>query len=112
MTVRKKENDKRIWKRMGYELALLEGWINAIVCDPDYNEVMDKKTWGRWYGIISRISTMRSECECRMASKINDWSTDIFYPEVYDCTVIDKMVQPLRQKVKGESRRRAGDATV
>lgn len=108
MTNRKKERDKRIWKRMGFEFALLEGWIRAILCDSDYNEVMDKKTWDRWYGISSRLNVLRSECENRMASKVYDWSTEIFYPEAYDRTAFDKKVQTLRQKFKSPNRRNAG----
>ena len=38
MADKKKAADKRLWKRMGFELAILEGWINAIQIDPDYLE--------------------------------------------------------------------------
>lgn len=92
MTNGEKGRDKRIWKRMGFELAILEGWINAIQGDPDYIEVTDRKTWERWHEITSRLDTIRTRCESRMAAKVNDWNSDIFYPEAYNPALIEQIV--------------------
>lgn len=108
MTNKKKEQDKRVWKRMGFELAILERWISAIQSDPDYNEVADRKTWERWLEIISRLDTIRARCESRMAEKINDWSSEIFFPEAYTPAVIEQIVQGLRRGIKRPNRRSKG----
>lgn len=105
MTNRKKEQDKRVWKRMGFELAILDGWISAIQSDPDYNEVVDRKTWERWCEITSRLDTIRTRCESRMATKVNDWSSEIFYPEAYNPAVIEQIVQRLRRGTKRPNHR-------
>ena len=108
MTNRKKEQDKRVWKRMGFELAILDGWISAIQNDPDYNEVTDRKTWERWREITSRLDTIRTRCESRMATKVNDWSSEIFHPEAYNPAVIEQIVQRLRRGTKRPNRRNKG----
>lgn len=106
MTNGEKGRDKRIWKRMGFELAILEGWISAIQSDPDYIEVTDRKTWERWHEITSRLDTIRTRCESRMATKVNDWNSEIFYPEAYNPALIVRIVQRLRCGIKRPNHRR------
>ena len=69
-----------IWKRMGLELAALDTLIARIQCDPDYCDVMDKRTWRRFYRLTEHLNILRSEAENRMARFVPEWSTDTFYP--------------------------------
>ena len=105
MADRKKAADKRLWKRMGFELAILEGWISAIQSDSDYIEVTDRKTWEKWREITARLDAIRARCEGRMAAKVNDWSSEVFYPEAYDRAMIERIVQRLRRGIKRPNRR-------
>lgn len=106
MADRKKAADKRLWKRMGFELAILEGWISAIQGDSDYIEVTDRKTWEKWREITSRLDTIRIKCEYRMATKVTDWSSEIFFPETYDRAMIEQIVQRLRRSIKRPNHRK------
>ena len=106
MNARKKETDRRLWKRMGFELAILEGWISAIQSDSDYIEVTDRKTWEKWREITARLDAIRAKCESRMAAKVNDWSSEVFYPEAYDRAMIERIVQRLRRGIKRPNHRK------
>ena len=100
-----KGHDKRLWKRMGFELAILDGWISAIQSDHDYYEVTDRKTWEKWREITARLDAIRVKCESRMAAKVTDWSSEIFFPEVCDPAMIERIVQRLRREIKRPNRR-------
>lgn len=105
MADKKKAADKRLWKRMGFELAILEGWINAIQIDPDYFEVTDRKTWEKWREITARLDAIRARCEGRMATKVTEWSSEVFYPEAYDPAMIEQIVKRLRHGIKRPNHR-------
>lgn len=97
--------NKRIWKRMGFELAILDGWISAIQSDPEYIEVTDRKTMERWLKIIAQLDTIRFLNEQRAAGKTYDWDSGFFFPEAYDRDIIERIVQRLRRGIKRPNRR-------
>lgn len=72
--------DKRIWARMGRELAALNELIGQAYTDKQYGKVMDCKTWDRLSKIDHHLNMLRAEAESRMARFIPDWSTTTFYP--------------------------------
>lgn len=106
MADRRKATDKRLWKRMGFELAVLDGWISAIQSDANYMEVTDRKTWEKWLEIISRLDTIRIRCESRMAESVYDWNSEIFFPGAYDPVMIEQIVQRIRRGIKRPSHKR------
>ena len=97
MTDKAKKQDLQIWTRMGRELAALHDLIVHIICDPDYNDVMDKRTWGRLNGLTYHLDTVRSRAEDRMARYVPDWSTRTFYPR--DRGDLEAAIQDFRQKM-------------
>lgn len=108
MTDKAKKQDLQIWTRMGRELAALHDLIVHIICDPDYNDVMDKRTWGRLNGLTYHLDTVRSRAEDRMARYVPDWSTRTFYPR--DRGDLEAAIQDFRQKMDngtGGSRKNA-----
>jgi len=67
LTDKEKKQDKRIWERMGRELAALHDLITHICADPEYNAVMACTTWRKLCAAQDRVDAMRSEAENRMA---------------------------------------------
>jgi len=76
---RKKMSDKALWKRMGRELRFLEQLTGDILCDPDYNDMVDNRTWNILLNVSQKISTLRSKCEDRMFRVAPIIDTGIFY---------------------------------
>nr|WP_325301981.1 hypothetical protein [uncultured Dysosmobacter sp.] len=64
---KQKMKNPRIWQRMAGELAALDTLASKILCDQDYNEVMDKRTWDRLFRVIHEVSEIRSRAEDRAA---------------------------------------------
>ena len=100
MTDKKKKQDKRIWERMGRELAALHDLILAIQCDPEYQAVMDRKTWDRLDKLTYHLDVVRGPAENRMAKYVPDWSTRTFYP--VDRDAMNAAIAEFRQKMKAE----------
>lgn len=65
MTDKKKMRDKRIWVRMGWELAALYQLLCETLCDTDFNEVMDKKTWCKLKKAIEAVDDVRACADYR-----------------------------------------------
>lgn len=63
---RKKMKAPRVWLRMAGELAALETLTSKILCDREYNEVMDKRTWDRLFKVIHEINEVRSRADTRV----------------------------------------------
>lgn len=64
---KQKMKEPRIWRRMAGELAALDTLAGKILCDHDYNEVMDKRTWDQLFKVIHEIGEIRSRAEDRAA---------------------------------------------
>ena len=97
MTSKKKMQDPLIWQRMGRELAALHDLMCDIYCDPDYQAVMDKKTWSGLTAAINRLDAVRSDAEDRMSRYVPEWSPRIFYP--HDREVTDAAGKAFREKI-------------
>ncbi len=76
---RKKMRDPRVWLRMAGELAALETLASQILCDREYNEVMDKRTWDRLFKVIHEINEVRSRADTRAANCIILSGPQLFY---------------------------------
>lgn len=101
MTDKKKMQDIRIWQRMGQELCALDDLLGRILCDPDYQAVMGKKTWNRLYKAIDVVNHIRSDAEERMARNVPNWSTRVFYPVTTDeRESADAAVAAFRKEIK------------
>ena len=93
--------DKRLWERMGRELAALDYLLRELHSDPDYSRVMDTKTWDRLGKMNYHLNIVRGMAENRMSRFVPDWSTRTFYP-VEDGD-IRAVVEKFRETVqKGE----------
>lgn len=98
------KKDKRIWKRMGRELAALHDLIVEIQCDPEYQMVMDRKTWDKLHKLTYYLNIVRAGAENRMAKYVPDWWTvSTFFP--IDNKGAEAAVKPFRQKAKGKNER-------
>lgn len=95
---KKKLEDRRIWERMGRELAALDELIVKIRCDPEYLAVMDSKTWDWLDKLCYHLDLIRGYAESRMARFIPDRSTTTFFP--YDREDIESVVQVFRNSMK------------
>lgn len=95
---KKKLEDRRIWERMGRELAALDELIVKIRCDPEYLAVMDSKTWDRLDKLCYHLDLIRGEAENRMARFVPDWATTTFYP--HDRKDIEAAITTFRNSVK------------
>lgn len=101
MTYKEKKEDKRIWERMGRELAALHDLILYIIVDPDYQGVMDRKTWDRLNKLEYYLNIVRGDAENRMARFIPDWTTQTFYP--VDRTNLNAAIKAFRDKMKEDT---------
>ena len=81
---RKKMKDPRVWLRMAGELATLETLTSKILCDREYNEVMDKRTWDRLFKVIHEINEVRSRADTRAANCIILSGPQLFYGSALD----------------------------
>lgn len=97
MTDKEKMQDPLIWRRMGLELAALHDLMTGILCDPEYNAVMDKKTWSGLAAAINRLDAVRSDAEDRMSRYVPEWSPRIFYPR--DRKATNAAGEAFRQKI-------------
>lgn len=77
---RKKQQDKRIWERMGREPTALHDLIGWIGTDPEHLSVMACMEWGKRGYAQARIDNLRSIAENRMAKYVPDWTADTFHP--------------------------------
>lgn len=97
-TDKKKLEDKRIWERMGRELAALDELIVKIRCDPEYLAVMDSKTWDRLDKLCYHLDLIRGGAENRMVRFVPNWTTTTFF--LYDREDIESVVQVFRNSMK------------
>lgn len=97
MLDKKKKYDRRVWVRMGWELAAIVELIGAIRSDKDYQAAMDSKTWDRLDTAIYHLTIVRGNAENRMARFIPDWSVRTFYP--VKRTELEALVRDFRAKV-------------
>lgn len=104
MTDKRKMQDKRIWQRMGLELAALRELIVEIQCDREYNAVMDVVTWDRLDKLTYHLDVVRSRAEDRMARYVPNWTTRTFYPiDRKDTTAAgDAFRQRIKEAAHGE----------
>lgn len=84
MTDRNKIKDKRIWKRMGYEFAMLNDLICHITADSDYNAVMDKKTWDGLRKVLHYLNEVRSKADDRVYKYFGKPGLNFFYGDHLD----------------------------
>lgn len=52
---------------------------SQILCDREYNEVMDKRTWDRLFKVIHEINEVRSRADTRAANCIILSGPQLFY---------------------------------
>lgn len=95
--------DIKIWKRMGAELIALDYLASKILCDKEFNQVMDKKTWDGLFKVIHYIESMRSKAEDRMFIKSPRADTTIFYGDQND---IYPLVDEVRERIDREALQR------
>lgn len=93
-----KKQDKRIWTRMGRELAALCELIDDIIVDLEYNAVMDRKTWDRLDKLVYHLNIVRGEADSRMARFIPDWTGNEFYPQ--DRQDLEEAIDKFRDRMK------------
>jgi len=99
------DKNRQEWERMSLELLLLSMLNSKILCDHEYNRLMDKKRWDKLFRIDNIIMVLRSGCEDRMAQKMGTWSTHTFYP--IDRTALEEKLEELRAWVREEAIRKA-----
>lgn len=92
--------DKRIWERMGRELAALHDLICHIRTDPEYQAIMDRKTWDRLKKLTYHLCLVREEAENRMARFIPGWSATTFFPR--DRENLEAAITAFRNSMKEE----------
>ena len=97
MADKKKMQDPLIWQRMGWELAALHDLMCNIYCDPDYQAVMDKRSFNGLRTAIERLDDVRNNAEIRMARYAPEWSPKTFFPR--DRAVTDAAGRLFRQKI-------------
>ena len=104
MTYRQAMKDERIWKRMGQELAIIGRLVDEVLCDTEYNSVMDKKTWGKWYAIANHISKIRSEADSRAYQYCPQFDPDWFYGGPFNpaLSLAEKTHQDMKEGSKNE----------
>lgn len=102
---KKKINDPRIWLRMAGELAALRALAGKILCEHDYNEVMDKKTWDRLFRVINEVDAIRSRTDTRAAAHIILFGPELFYGCALDKS--RKIAMDCREALRAEAEERA-----
>ena len=99
---KKKLEDKRIWTRMGRELVALRELLADIATDPDYQDIMDRKTWDKLLRAQGHIDTVRCEAENRMNRVFPDCTmAHTFYP--LDKQEIYAAIEDFRDTVRKEA---------
>lgn len=96
-----KMQDKRIWERMGRELAALRDLIGCIITEPEYQAVMDRQTWNKLCIAQERVDTVRGKAEDRMRAAIPGLHLDTFYPR--NRKVLELSIAGFRAEVGGEA---------
>lgn len=104
----KKMRNPHVWLRMAGELAALETLASQILCDREYNEVMDKKAWDRLFRVIHEINEIRSRADTRAANCIILSGPQLFYGSALDKA--RELAVNFRESLKQEAAERA--ATV
>jgi len=102
MNDNEKKRDKKIWQRMGLELATLHDLIVTIRVDKDYQAVMDVKTWDKLGKLNHYLDIVRSDAEERMAQFVPDWSKYMFYPR--ERTVLHNAIETFRNQIEREAK--------
>lgn len=96
---KKKQQDKRIWQRMGRELTALHDLILEISSDPEYNAVMTIGRWRKLNYAQARIDELREDAADRMFMLIPDAKLmDTFYP--IDRQNLEIAINEFRDKMK------------
>lgn len=96
MTDRNKIKDKRIWKRMAYELSILSALINYIYFDEDYRNIIGKKTWNRLFTAYRGVIRVKSDCDDIYYNTFDFGAEDLFYGVKYDG---EDAARELREKI-------------
>ena len=104
MTDKKKKLDKRIWIRLGLELAALEYLANKIFCDPDYLAIMGKTELRGLDKAADRISDVRAHMDTRSYRYAFHGGPEWFFG--YGVDPARKLADNLRQKLWEEADRR------
>ena len=99
---KQKMKDPRIWQRMAGELAALDTLAGKILCDHDYNEIMDKRTWDRLFKVIHEVNEIRSCAEDRAVKHVPFMS---FYGSALDKA--RKIIVDCREALRAEADERA-----
>lgn len=82
MIDRNKIKDKRIWRRMAYELNMLSALINYIYFDEDYRDIIGKKAWNRLFTAYRGVTRVKSDCDDIYYNTFNFGAEDLFYGEL------------------------------
>lgn len=102
MTNQQAMKDRRIWERMGRELAMIQRLVDEVLCDAEYNSVMDKKTWRKWYAVANHIIKIRGESDSRAYQYCPQFDPDWFYGGSLDParSLAEKIHQDMKESVK------------
>lgn len=74
------DEKRRIFVRIGRELASLHDLLCDIICDKEYQSVTTKLDFGKMNKMFATLDSVRSDCESRMYRITQESSPDIFYP--------------------------------
>lgn len=78
------DDKRRIFVRMGRELAALHDLLCDIICDKEYQSVSTRLDFGKMNKMFATLDSVRSDCESRMFRITQESSSDIFYPHERD----------------------------
>ena len=101
----KKMRDPHVWLRMAGELAALETLASQILCDREYNEIMDKMAWDRLFKVIHEINEIRSRADTRAANCIVLSGPQLFYGNALEKA--RELAVNFRESLKQEATERA-----
>lgn len=79
MRDKNKIKDKRIWRRMAYEINILSNLINNIYFDKDYSDIIDKKVQNKLLTTCRRVEKLKSDCDDIYYDTFNIGAEDLFY---------------------------------
>lgn len=98
------KQNKKYWIRMGKELLIARTLISKILCDHDYNSMMPKVIWDKFFGIDHTLDAIRNKAEERMWDMTPFHDTHIFYPGTLSVeSLVDEFRQKVREAADGET---------
>lgn len=103
MVSRRKMQDKSIWKRLGFELKILDLLIEKVQTDGDYQAVMGKVKMRKLESASRYVGALRADAESRM-DREHIHEDFIYMGADFDSQrQISELVSDFRQRIKKES---------